>query len=98
MNKRRKCVFNERTCRDCGCMHLTDETDAILIEEGIKMRRVTIDENACVGCGLCVTAVPHVFELGKDGLAKIKIQDHMDIELKLEAAEDCPVSAITVDD
>ena len=36
------------------------------------MAKVTIDEAACVGCGLCVNVCPDVFELTDDGIAKVK--------------------------
>lgn len=98
IKRRKKCVFNERLCRNCGCLYLADETKIDPIEKGIKMRKIIIDENACVGCGMCVMSLPHVFEIGKDSISKVKDQNHMDIELKLEVAASCPVSAITIED
>jgi len=36
------------------------------------MAKVTVDENTCVGCGLCVNACADVFELNDEGIAKVK--------------------------
>ena len=36
------------------------------------MAKITIDENACVGCGLCVNNCPDCFEMVEGGVAKVK--------------------------
>lgn len=62
------------------------------------MAKIIIDENACVGCGLCVNNCPDCFEMGDDGIAKIK--NHVcpgGCNLQ-EVASQCPVSAITIED
>ncbi len=100
MSRRKKCIFNFRSCIRCGCMYLIDEKEKTILteEEEIKMREVIIDEDACVGCGLCNVSLPRVFQIGEDGLTKIKEQDNKDIELKLEVADSCPAQAITLTD
>jgi len=52
----------------------------------------------CTGCGLCAETCPEVFELGEDEMAII-IADPVPPNLEpscREAAEDCPVDAITL--
>lgn len=60
--------------------------------------KVKVDENACVGCGLCVDVCPKVFDL-KDGVAKVvgKPGTKDEDASCREAASKCPVEAITVD-
>ncbi len=53
---------------------------------------VKIDSNKCVGCGLCVSICPSVFEI-KEGKAKVKSQkEEKCVE---QAINSCPVKAIS---
>jgi len=61
------------------------------------MAKVTVDENACVGCGLCVNSCPDVFELGDDGIAKVKANSCANCDLH-EIASQCPVNCITIEE
>jgi len=58
--------------------------------------KVTIDATACVGCGLCESNCPDVFEMGKDGIAHVKNFKETSCNVK-EAAEQCPVNCIKVE-
>ena len=59
--------------------------------------KVTIDENACVGCGLCVNTCPDCFEMAENGVAKVKSSECSSCDLK-EIANQCPVSAIKIEE
>lgn len=51
----------------------------------------------CIGCGLCEGTCPDVFSMGDDGLAHA-IEEEVPEEFEdsaQEAADACPVSAIT---
>ena len=59
---------------------------------------VTIDRDACIGCGACEETCPDVFEVGDDGVAVVIAKDVSGQEdCIIAAAEDCPQSAILVD-
>lgn len=54
-----------------------------------------IDQNKCIGCGLCTSICPDCFEM-KGSKASV-VGDCKDVEDKCkEAAESCPVQAITL--
>lgn len=56
--------------------------------------KVSIDEGACIGCGLCAGTCPEVFDL--DGsVAKVIAQPTVANDAAAnEAVEGCPVDAI----
>jgi ferredoxin len=59
--------------------------------------KATVDEELCIGCGLCQDTCPDVFELMDDGYSHV-ICDQIGEELYecvREAAEVCPTEAIT---
>lgn len=61
--------------------------------------RVTVDEETCIGCGLCVEDCPEVFEMNDDK-ARVKVDEVPEevLESCKETAEDCPVEAIQMED
>mgnify|MGYP001074081988 CR=1 FL=1 len=60
----------------------------------------TVDPDLCIGCGLCASICPEVFEMNDDGLAE-PIVDQVP-EGKFgeaeEARDGCPTSAISLED
>jgi ferredoxin len=61
--------------------------------------RVTVDEETCIGCGLCAEECPEVFEMNDDKV-RVKVDEIPDdaTESCKEAAENCPVEAIQMED
>ena len=57
--------------------------------------KIKIDKKKCIGCGLCASLCPDVFEM-KDGKAHAKNPSATNPCVK-EAAANCPVQAINLD-
>lgn len=57
--------------------------------------RAYVDQDVCIGCGLCASTCPEVFEMNDEGKAEA-VADTTDENRDgvLEAIENCPVSAI----
>lgn len=61
----------------------------------MKMKRVWIDQNACIGCGFCVDNVPEVFCLKEHGKAEVyDAGGAYETTIQQEAIDNCPVSCI----
>jgi ferredoxin len=59
--------------------------------------RARVDNRGCVGTGMCQSIAPGAFSLGTDGRSSYVPGSGTALETLLEAAENCPVQAITVD-
>jgi ferredoxin len=61
--------------------------------------KTKVDQDTCIGCGLCPSICPEVYEMRDDGKAHTiaeEVPDGLDDQVQ-EAADSCPVSAITVE-
>ena len=47
------------------------------------MKELTVNEEACIGCGACVAIDPEHFEFGDNGLSHAVSQDNIDSEEKI---------------
>ena len=57
---------------------------------------VEVDRGLCIGSGDCVDTAPDVFQLDDEDKAVVVDPDGADTETVLEAAGNCPVTAIFV--
>ncbi|MCI6273375.1 MAG: ferredoxin [Coriobacteriaceae bacterium] len=60
--------------------------------------KASVNED-CIGCGLCEGTCPDVFTIGDDGIAQA-VEGDMPEDAEdsaQEAADNCPVSAITIE-
>ena len=57
--------------------------------------KIIIDRSACSGFGTCIESAPQLFAMGDDGVATA-VAASGDGGAALEAAQGCPMGAITV--
>ncbi len=60
--------------------------------------KVVVDPDTCLGCGLCESIAPQIFELGEEVYAKV-IMDPVPEQLRdivEEALNECPEEAISI--
>ena len=60
--------------------------------------RIVVNRDKCQGIGACVGAAPDVFEIDGEGKAVVVKAEGADDDTILEAAEACPLEAITLYD
>ena len=58
--------------------------------------RIEVDRALCIGSGDCVDTAPDVFQLDEDDKAAVVDPDGAPVDDVVEAARNCPVSAILV--
>jgi ferredoxin len=58
--------------------------------------RIEVDRDVCIGSGDCVDTAPDVFELDEEDKARVIDPDGASYEEVLDAAMNCPVTAIFV--
>lgn len=56
---------------------------------------IKVDQNICIGCGLCASMCPDVFAMNLDGKSEVIAQVNEDCAKAAVTA--CPVSAITIE-
>lgn len=59
----------------------------------------TVDQGKCIGCGLCISTCPDVFELDENGKSFVKTTDDCEkASCCQEAADSCPAEAISLEE
>jgi ferredoxin len=58
--------------------------------------RIEVDRALCIGSGDCVDTAPDVFELDEEDKARVIDPDGASTDEVIEAAGNCPVTAIFV--
>ena len=58
--------------------------------------RIVVDRGQCIGSGDCVDTAPDVFELDSEEKAVVIDPDGASTDVVIEAAGNCPVTAILV--
>ena len=58
------------------------------------MKKLIVDENVCMGCGMCAASDPEHFTINDNGLSEVISQDNLDSDTLKSIVDSCPVSAI----
>lgn len=58
--------------------------------------RATVDSNLCIGCALCTDLAPASFKMNEEFKSEVKEETVADEAKAKEAADSCPVKAITL--
>ena len=62
------------------------------------MKKVKVDKEKCIGCGLCVSIAEKAFKLSNEGKAEVLAVSEEDKAKIQEAIDSCPVGAIKWED
>lgn len=58
-------------------------------------KTVKVNKDMCIGCGMCVSVCPNVFEIQDDGKAEVIEGKEKNCSEAEEATQMCPVGAIS---
>ena len=61
-------------------------------------RKVYVDEEECIGCGLCAEIAPDVFQLNEEGISQVIVSADKTQDSIQEAIDECPVECIHWED
>lgn len=60
------------------------------------MKKIVVNEDACIGCGACVAIDSSHFAFNDEGLSHAISNENLESEELLSAIESCPTSAISI--
>jgi ferredoxin len=58
---------------------------------------VSVDRDLCIGCGMCVSICPQVFEMDDKEIAIVRANPAEMTDTLQEAVDSCPTSAISIE-
>ncbi len=67
-------------------------------QKPLKIGKIIVDRNLCIGAASCIAVAPGVFELDEENKAVVYNAEGADAETILLAAQSCPTRAILVFD
>ncbi len=60
-----------------------------------KNKKVKVNQDLCIGCGLCAGTCPETFQMNLNGKSEV-INDQV-TDCAKRAVKDCPVEAISIE-
>lgn len=60
------------------------------------MKKIIVNQEACIGCGACVAIDPEHFAFNDEGLSHSINNDNLESADLLNAIDSCPTSAISI--
>jgi len=57
--------------------------------------KIEINDDLCIGCGICSSICPEIFEIKEDGKCHV-ISENFEVSDAKEAEESCPEQAIII--
>ena len=60
------------------------------------MKKLTVNENACIGCGACVALDNEHFDFSDAGFSTVISNENIECESVQTAIDSCPTSAISI--
>ena len=70
----------------------------VLGKKPLKIGKIVVDRNLCIGAASCIAVAPGVFELDSENKAVVYNDKGADDETIMLAAKSCPTQAILVFD
>jgi len=61
----------------------------------VHRKRIVVDQEKCIGCGLCISLAPGTFRLNSKGKSEVVEQKGSKPKDIKDAIDSCPVNAIS---
>lgn len=62
------------------------------------MKKLVVNKDACMGCGLCVAVDKEHFDFGDDGFSEVISNENIESPATINAMNSCPTNAIRYED
>jgi len=61
------------------------------------MKKIVLNQDACIGCGVCIGIDPEHFEFDDEGYSSVISQENLDSASLMDAIDACPVAVISLE-
>ncbi|KKU05979.1 MAG: hypothetical protein UX07_C0010G0006 [Parcubacteria group bacterium GW2011_GWA2_45_30] len=78
--------------------HAWDDSSGEKNQKSVRIGKIIVDRNLCIGAASCIAVAPGVFQLDSENKAVVYNEKGADDETILLAAKSCPTRAILVFD